>query len=64
MPVFTYKCDVCGAERDVWVQPVRDNDALTMDLPCLSPAEGDEMCDLKRIPSAPAVIIPAKHRAA
>jgi hypothetical protein len=65
MPTFDYRCPGCGHTREVWVAPVRDTDAAIMDLPCVRPdAPEGVMCDHDKVPSAPAVIIPAKHRAA
>jgi hypothetical protein len=62
MPTFDYQCNRCGGKREVWIAPVRDGEATAMELPCNNPRDG--MCEHTRVPSAPAVIIPAKHRAA
>lgn len=61
MPLYAYRCPNCGAIRDSFAK-VEDR---TVVLECAQ-IEGSEpwVCQFERIPSAPTVIIPQRHKAA
>lgn len=62
MPLYNYRCETCGLIRSSFAKV--EDQHVTLDCLDTTHREPEQVCQLTRIPSAPAVIIPRRHRAA
>lgn len=60
MPTYAYRCRSCGAEITI-IRHIEDRNAPIW---CTGKHEIDPRPTMERVPAAPAVSIPAEHRAA